>query len=393
MINFTRSTKAVSSIFIFNGALFGAWASRIPSIKQQFDISHQELSILLLLLAAGAIASFPMAGKLTDSLGASRLSKLTFWLYALAFIFIGFSPNIILLGFAVFFFGSIHGAMDVAMNSWASDIEAQNNKVIMPFFHAMFSFGAGIGAASGALMSWFDVTPNYHFVIFIIFMWPCYFWVKKGLVTKIKSSDDKQQTAGFKFPKGSLFIVALIAFSCAIGEGAMADWTAVYMSQEVNSSHSEAAIAYTIFSLFMVLTRLAGSQLINRFGVVPTVKVCALSSFIGALIVIMATTVLISYLGFALLGIGYSIVIPLAFSRAANVNNVSTGSAIAGVATFAYGGMLLGPVVIGLLADMLSLRIAFILFLVLSVYVFFAAKILNKQENKLNRVTEVVDNL
>ena len=386
MINFKGAITAVSMVFIFNGTLLGAWASRIPAIMQTLEISQQELSVLLFLLAAGAISSFPVAGKLSDSIGASELSAITFWLYGSPFIFIGFSANIIMLGISIFIFGCIHGAMDVAMNSWASEVEAQKGKTIMPFFHAMFSLGAGIGAASGAIMSWLDVTPALHFTSLVLLLIPGYWWVRKGLSSSPKKAIKNTVTKKFILPKGRLLVVALIAFSCALGEGAMVDWTAVYMSQEINSSHSEAALAYTIFSIFMVLTRLSGSSLIDRFGAVNMVKWCALSSFIGAIIVVTANAVFISYLGFALLGIGYSIVMPLAFSKAASVDKVNKGNAIAGIATFAYGGMLLGPVLLGMMAEVFSLRVSFTLFIFLSIYVFITAKSLDDKLNRSNKV-------
>lgn len=374
MFDSKQAIKAVSAVFIFNGALFGAWASRIPAITQAFDMSHQELSVLLLLLAAGAICSFPIAGKLTDSIGASRLSCLTFMIYAAAFALIGVSPNIYMLGLAIFVFGALHGAMDVAMNTWASEVETQSKKAVMPFFHAMFSLGAGIGAASGAIMSSFEIEVTIHFIIFISLFIPCYFWLKNSAYNQAKQGESNGGNANFKFPRGSLLIVAIVAFSCALGEGAMADWTAVFMTQEVNSSHSEAALAYTLFSIFMVLTRLSGTWLLAKLGTKAVVKLCAISSLSGAVIVVSAHTVITSYLGFALLGIGYSIIMPLAFSKAAKIGGNHSGTAIASVATFAYGGMLLGPVILGFLADIISLRMAFLLFAVLSTYVFFAAK-------------------
>lgn len=268
---FPSTSYAISLAFAFNGALFGGWASRIPEIKQQLTLSSQDLSLVLLCLALGAILSFPLAGRLLYGVSARRLSAITMALYGLAFITVGISHTMQALCALVFLFGGLHGAMDVSMNTWASERESIANKPLMPLFHAMFSLGAGLGAASGALMAMFDVDPALHFAALVLCLSPC------------------------------------------------------------------------------VLPILANVESLP-----------------------------LSYTGFALLGIGYSIIMPAAFTRAASINPQHPGSAIASVATFAYGGMLIGPVLIGILADALSLRSAFVLFIVLSAFVAAVAKQLGR---------------
>lgn len=375
MNNVSKQSTSVSLVFIFKGLLFGAWASRIPFVQESFAFSEMELSALLLLLAAGAISSFPIAGKVADSIGPNKLSFWTCLFYPFAFSFIGFSESTLLLAIALFLFGWVHGAMDVAMNAWGAEVEKLKSRTLMPFYHAMFSLGAGVGAATGVIAATFSIEVLIHFLVVSLVIVPVavYIWLNNDLNTPVISGDKSEKKSSFTFPTGQLLIVAIVAFSCALGEGAMADWASIYMSNEINSSHAQAAFAYTLFSVFMVITRLCGHRIIELLGVVSTIRVCALSSMFGATLLVLFSNTYISYLGFSLLGVGYAILMPLAFSKAAKVNDKNAGQAIAGVAIFAYGGMLLGPVLIGTLSDFISLRGAFTTFIILSIYVFFAS--------------------
>lgn len=381
MNHISKQTISVSFVFIFNGLLFGTWASRIPKINELFNFSEMGLSALLLLLAAGAISSFPIAGRLTDKIDASRLSMWLCILYPIPFVLIGLSDSVTLLAISLFLFGWIHGAMDVSMNAWGTEIEGEGEKTLMPFFHAMFSFGAGVGAASGILAAALNIELFFHFIIVSLVAIPVYVWVRKNSNKQVRIATKNESKQTFSFPRGKLLLVALVAFSCALGEGAMADWASVYMFSEVNSSHAQAALAYTIFSIFMVLTRLGGQRIIKVLGVVNTVKTCAISSMIGAILLVTVTNTQISYFAFALLGIGYAIIMPLAFSKAAKINKENTGTAIAGIAMFAYGGMLLGPVLIGVLAELSSLKSAFCTFIILSVFVLLSSNQFNDVRN------------
>lgn len=372
-----KQRNAVIISFIFNGALFGAWASRIPALIQQFAITPQQISMLLLCLAAGAITSFPIAGKITDSIGAARLSAITFICYGLVFSVLGMSLNVYMLFGLVFLFGGFHGAMDVAMNTWASEVEAISGKTLMPFFHAMFSLGAGIGAASGAIASWGQSSINLHFIVLAIVFLPLILVLNNAIKSAPKPQKSSEEKPKFTLPRGSLLIAAFVAFCCALSEGAMADWTAIYMNQALNSSHGQAATGYAIFAIAMFMTRLNGQYLIEKLGKTTVVRASAIASIGGVLLVLLTNQVYVGYLGFGLIGVGCSIIMPLAFSKAAESTSKHKGSAIASVAIFAYGGMLLGPVMIGFLAATFSLKVAFLLFIFLFMLVFSSAKSLD----------------
>ena len=385
------NTYAVSLLFIFNGCLFGTWAAKVPFFKQTFELDEKTLSILLLALALGAVVSFPLAGRLTDKLGVQRLSKITYLLYPLPFIGLALSTHFILLTISLFFFGFLHGAMDVVMNSWAAKIETLANKKLMPFFHAMFSLGAGIGAASSVFFVWTNVSTTLHFMAVSSSFIPFYTLLCKPFALTTPQQGSTSGTDNSKLPFVLLSAIGLIALCSALGEGAIADWSAVIMRQEFGTNMSFAGWAYAIFSMLMVLSRLSGHFFIEKYGVVAIVRVCSLFSFSGVMLIILVSSPYLALIGFAFMGIGYSIIVPLAFSKAATINQQKSGSAIALVATFAYGGMLCGPVIIGLIAHQTTLKSALYLLVALPIYTFVTAYLLkNKVKNKTQHLHKTV---
>lgn len=366
---------AVAMAFLLNGFLFGAWAARIPDFKIAFELSPQMLSFCLLMLAGGAILSFSMAGYLADRFRADRMTLLLAMIYPVPFIFLPLAPSLILFMIALLLFGFCHGAMDVTMNAWGSAVEQQAQRNWMPFFHAMFSIGAALGAGIGSLTAWLSWDSFPHFALVFGLFYLCLIFLRPNLPTTPAqdSSQDKGPQTLFALPSGLLWLVALIAMSAALGEGAVTDWIAVFMRTEIGSSAAEASLAYGLFSVAMVIMRLSGQALLSRYGIVPMVRFCAFASFTGAVCLILTDHLWLGYGACLLLGVGYAILMPLAFSKAAQQNPHQSGKSIAAIALFAYGGLLLGPALIGFIAEATSLQIAFGLFPLLSLFVFISA--------------------
>ena len=215
---------AISATFVLNGALFGIWASRIPAVKEQHDLSPSILGLLLLLLAGGAILMFPLAGRLVDGIGAARTTRILAIAYAIALPLIALAPDFWFLAAALFVFGACHGGMDVAMNAWGAEAERASGRSFMSSLHAMFSLGAGLGAASGWLAVQIrcvaDGTLRHGFAAYI----------RSGIsgLRRSRGQRGPRDNAVHCFPcrKGALLLVGIIAFASSMGEGAMADWSA-----------------------------------------------------------------------------------------------------------------------------------------------------------------------
>ncbi len=346
--------------FTLNGLLFGVWAARVPTFKEEFALAPGTLGLLLLALAAGAIFSFPFAGGLSERWGTERLTVLCAWAYGPSLVCMALASNVFLLGVALFAFGALHGAMDVAMNGWGARVETQLQRSTMSVFHAMFSLGAGLGAASGYLAAAFGFAPIAHFSAValcgggaaLVFMVPF-----RAKCAPAKAGSGSRPVV--MLPSGALLLVGLIAFSVAIGEGAMADWSAVFLHSIVRATEAQAALGYAAFSITMVLTRLCGGLIVERFGPVATTRLSGVTAIAGLGLVISTDVFAVALTGFALVGVGYAVVMPLVFSRAAADPVTRPGPAIASVATLSYGGMLLGPALVGFIAQMTDLRVSF----------------------------------
>lgn len=356
----TRSWQAVAMMFFVNGALFGAWASRIPALADKFNLQPSTLGLVLLTLAFGAIASFPLAGFGSERLGAAYLTRRLTVAYAVALIAIGLAPNLPTLIISVVLFGATHGAMDVSMNAWAAEVERDLQTSTMSVFHAMFSLGTGIGAACGFAAVRIDISVVSQFTTIAIVTSSVALLVSSIPDAKRKfMSSEKPSVALLALPRGALIMVGLVGFGTSLGEGAMADWSAIYLVRVALSDPGIAALGYASFSLVMVIFRLLGGRIVAHFSAVLTVRFSALTSAAGVAMAVAGATPAWTLSGFALMGAGYAIVMPLVFSRAANDQKIAPGPAIASVATLGYGGMLLGPPLIGMIAELTGLRIAF----------------------------------
>ncbi len=367
MIGLVAAWRAVAAMFILNGALFGIWASRIPAVRDRLDLTHEALGYGLLFMAAGAVCSFPVTGRLTDRFGAVALTRIVAVLYTLSLILLAMAGGFWALAAFLFVFGAFHGSMDVAMNAWAAEVEQAYRKPVMSSFHAMWSLGAGLGALSGYGAVQMGLTVMQHFLLaggVVVALALALSWVHW--------SSRKAAAHGgavFALPSGALILVGFTALCGALGEGAVADWSAIFLRDVTGAAESIAALGYAVFSVTMVAIRLAGGFVIARFGPVATARFGGVCAALGVLGVVSAGEAGLALAGFALMGVGYAVIMPLAFSRAANDPHVPPGRAIASVATLGYGGLLIGPPLIGFLAEMLTLRLAFTALLPLAVLI------------------------
>ncbi|WP_371732304.1 MFS transporter [Ruegeria sp. HKCCA6837] len=378
MITIIAAWRAVSAMFILNGALFGIWASRIPAVRDRLGLSHEELGYGLLFMAAGAVCSFPITGRLTDQFGAVAVTRVIAVLYTLSLILLAMAGGFWGLAVFLFIFGAFHGSMDVAMNAWAAEVEQTFDKPVMSSFHAMWSLGAGLGALSGYVAVQMGLSVLAHFLLaggLVVA-----FALTSSWVRWTSKRSERGQGSVFALPSGILVLVGFTALCGALGEGAVADWSAIYLRDITNATESVAALGYAVFSVTMVAFRLAGAVVITRFGPVATARFGGLCAAVGVFAVVSAVTPLPALAGFALMGVGYAVIMPLAFSRAASDPVVPPGQAIASVATLGYGGLLIGPPLIGFLAELFGLRLAFSVLLPLAALITVLAGALRRAD-------------
>jgi len=279
----------------------------------------------------------------------------------------------------LFLFGGAMSAMDVAMNEQAVLVERNAKRPLMSSFHASFSIGALAGALIGAVMASISaITPFLHFIIVAIVFGLAMLLSVPHLLNVEPEAKEKSST--FSFPQRALWPLGAVAFSCAIAEGAMADWSAVYLSQAVKTTASFAALGYAAFSLTLTIGRLLGDRLSTIWSPSFIVRAGGLIATIGFLAAVITLQPLVVLIGFAAIGIGLANIIPLSFSAAGNHPGVAPGAGIAGVATIGYAGFLAGPPVIGLIAEATSLRIALIIITVLVGSLVFTGKAIDVEK-------------
>lgn len=371
---FKNSRFAVSLIFAINGMVFGTWASRIPAIVDFHDLSPGSLGLLIFLAGLSAVIAFSIFGRAADRYGAAFITKrATLLLIPLTLIFIAYANSIWMLVFAVIFFGAIHGGDDVAMNAWAAEVEREYTRPVMSSFHAMWSLGAGIGAGLGSLLAFYEVGFKNHFSLISIIIFVLA--LSAAFVPFESQKNKKEANSPFiSIPKGSLLPVATITFFASLSEGAVADWSAIFLKSVASLNDGNAALGFTVFSVCMFSMRLLGDRISFILGPATAARYSGLVAFTGSIILLVSDSFLLLLLGFGLIGLGIAVIIPLAFSRAGNDETISQGTAIASIATLGYGGMLLGPLFLGLIAEITSIKTSFLILPIMAFFIFILSK-------------------
>ncbi len=355
---------AVLGAFFVNGALLAAWVSRIPAIQTRLNMSEGTLGLVLLGLSVGVLAALTIAGGLIARFSSRKITIAAGLAMTFILPFLALMPTPAMLWLCLGLFGAATSTMDVAMNDQAVIVERRAGTPLMSSFHAAFSIGALAGALIGSAITWLSIEPFFHFLLITILFAAIILLISRHLVGT--QSEPAQEESLFRFPPRIVWPLGAIAFCAAIGEGAMADWSAVYLNQSIETTAAVAALGFAAFSLTMTIGRLLGDTLSSRFGPVSVVRIGGLLATIGLLAAISTNDPIVVLLGFAFVGAGVANVIPLAFSAAGKMSQLPPGVGIAGVATIGYAGFLAGPPVIGLLAEATSLRLSLAIVAVLS---------------------------
>ncbi|MAU12625.1 MAG: MFS transporter [Anaerolineaceae bacterium] len=357
-----QSRLAVLGMFFINGALMATWISRIPQIQDKLGLSEGQLGIVLLGLSAGVLTALSVAGGLVARYGSRRVTVTAAFILALLLISLPWMPNSVALWLNLFVFGMALSTMDVAMNAQAVEVEARAERPLMTTFHASWSVGGFVSAAIGAAMASMSVEPQPHFVFGAVLFGSLIFVFRRHLLFNVASEEADEQEQVFRLPPRVLWPLGIVAFAGAIGEGAMADWSGVYLSDVVHTDDATAALGFTVFSIMMTMGRLFGDRLAARFSPARLVQLGGLVATAGLLLAIFLPTPITTLVGFAAVGLGVSTVVPLAFSAAGRIPGISASVGIASVATIGYAGFLAGPPVIGLIAEATSLQLALLVF-------------------------------
>jgi MFS family permease len=353
-----RPRLAVTALFLANGSGIGLWAATIAPIKLLYGLTDFQLSMVLLAFAIGAILTMTIAGHIAARFGSARVALLTGIAFVLVVPIPAFMPDLVTLTLAILVFGACNGAMDVAMNGHGAVVERLTGKPIMSSFHAAFSLGClvGAGAGSGILAAGFGPMATMS----CAGLWGLLLVAAFATSLRVPETEPREAPVGFALPSRAVLLVGSLAFLTMFAEGAIADWAGVYLVTETGTTTAIAAWGYGSFAMAMMTGRFVGDRLVHAFGAPKVVAFGAAASVVGLGITLAVPSVAVAIIGYALAGIGIANIIPVMFSAGGRAVPDHPSIGVAMAATCGYAGFLLSPPLIGVFADVLSLRVALI---------------------------------
>ncbi|MFJ6567572.1 MFS transporter [Streptomyces sp. NPDC091292] len=356
----TRLRAALTVFFALDGFIFAGWVVRIPAIKEQTGASASTLGLALLGVSAGAVVTMTLTGRLCRRLGSHRVTVGCAVLLALSVALPPLTHSALALGLVLLAFGAAYGGLNVAMNSAAVDLVGALRRPVMPSFHAAFSLGGMLGAGLGGLVAG-HLSPTRHLLTLTVIGLVVTATTSRTLLRYEAPARPESKRRGAtprrldRRTRGLVLVFGLIALCTAYGEGALADWGALHLEEDLSAHPGIAAAGYSCFALAMTIGRLTGTTLLERLGRTRTLVAGGTTAAVGMLIGALAPSVWAALLGFAVTGLGLANIFPVAIERA---GALAGPTGVAAASTLGYGGMLLGPPAIGFMADWFSLPTA-----------------------------------
>ncbi len=348
---------SVSLLFFMNGFLIGNWAPQIPEFINRHSLDESQMGLMIAIFGAGSLLLMPLTGISIARYGVVKITKLTSALAAATLFWIIFAPDILTATLAIFIFGGFIAAMDVAMNAFAVDVERQLSKPVMSSCHGFWSLGGLAGAISGGyIIQSFSNASQALITVIIATILVAFAWAK--IISKDVAHKSTRQP--IQFPRTLLpWLIGIVALFAAMPEGAIIDWSALYLRQEFGATALTSSLAFGAFSAAMAIVRFAGDPIRANLGAVKTVKICALTAAVGLLLSGLATSPLLVIIGFAIAGLGLSNIVPIAFAAAGNLPGLAPGIGLSLTTTIGYSGVLVAPAILGYIAEYTGFALLF----------------------------------
>jgi len=346
-------------LFLMHGLIVSTWVSRIPAIQTALQISNGILGLTLLSAAVGAVTTIPITGWLITRYGSRKVALISSIGFCCGLVLPAVAFNPLTLSLALFFVGAVAAAMDVSMNAHGVEVERELGVPTMSRFHGMFSLGGMIGAGIGGAVAARGVSPLPHFAVSgAINLAALLFFARPTMLDTHETGAATGHRLPLKKIPPVLLALSAIAFCILLSEGAMADWTAVYLKQVLGAGPGLAAQGYAVFSAAMACFRFLGDIITTRLGPLLTVRVGSLVAAAGLIWALSVFSPHWALPGFAAVGAGFSVIIPLAFGSGGRVPSINPGTGIATVTGIGYVGFIVGPPAIGFASQLVTLRYA-----------------------------------
>ena len=354
---------SISAFFFLSGLIFSSWASRIPDIKNNLGLSDAGLGLILFALPAGQLISLPVSAWMSSKYGSRFLLLIASLLCPLTLIFVPIASGSIQLVLALIVFGVFGNMLNIAMNTQAVGLETMYGRSIMASFHGLWSVAGFTGAVLGSFCVSSEISPLLHFsIIFGLTGMIVLLYFKTTLDDVPSQKNEKRIIAK---PDSKLIILGLIAFCCMVCEGAMADWSGVYFQNVVESPAKFITIGYIAFTATMAIGRFTGDWLVTKFSIKRILQMSGITITTGLLTAVIFPNIVSATIGFLLVGFGVSSVVPIVYGCAGRTTTMLASSALATVSTIGFLGFLVGPPLIGFIAQVAGLQFSFTIIAVL----------------------------
>jgi MFS family permease len=365
---------AVSAFFFIAGFTFASWASRIPDIKTKLELSDAGLGAVLFALPVGLMVSMPFSGFFVSRYGSRRILLTAAVVYPVLLTLLGLAASAWQLAAVLFSFGFCGSILNISMNTQAVGVEALYGRSIMASFHGIWSLAGFSGAAVGTLMISLGLTPFAHYCIV------CIATILLGVMVykyTIPHQASNKKDPIFAKPDKALLKLGLIAFGCLVCEGTMFDWSGVYFQKVVKVQASYITLGYVAFMSSMAAGRFIADWLVTKFGVKPIIQFSGIIIAVGLLTAVVFPFLPSAIIGFLLVGFGVSSVVPLVYGLAGKSKTMLPGVALAAVSSIGFLGFLVGPPLIGFIAEAAGLRLSFTVIAIIGISTTILASKLN----------------
>ena len=347
-----------SALFLVHGLIVSTWVSRIPAIQSGLHLANGVLGLTLLASALGAVSTIPIAGWSVTRYGSKKVTTVASIAFCLSILLPALATNAVSLACTLFVWGALAAAMDVSMNAQGVEVEKAMGNPTMSRFHGMFSLGGMLGAGAGGMVAARGIATLPHFAISGVLNALVVVAIAGLLLDTHVAPAGTEHRLPFRKIPPVLLALSAIGFCILLAEGAIADWTAVYLRQVLHAGPGTAAAGYAVFSAAMAIFRFLGDAVTARLGPLRTLRAGSLVAAAGLLTALCAFSASWSLPGFALAGAGFSVIIPLVFGSGGRVEGISPGAGIATVTGIGYAGFIVGPPAIGFASQLVTLRYA-----------------------------------
>jgi MFS family permease len=351
--------RLIMLVFFLQPVAFGSWLPRIPEVQASLGMGPAALALALLGMPLGTLLTLPFAGPLVGRIGARTTIMVGFIYYAIAVSLPAFSTDPIVLFIALMLAGSAISFLELGLNVGADAIEKSTGSLIMTKSHGFWSIGIMVGSLVGSGMAGLGIAPQWAIAAIALVTLPMGIAAGGALPRMERETPgaDASERSAWSLPSPALIGVCLFVFGITMTEGAMADWSAIFLRDALSAEGGIVGLGYSVFAFMVAAGRFSGDSLKARLGAVGTARLCGALAVFGAVLLYVAPNITLALIGFGTIGFGVSVGFPLAVTAAAGIGDRAASANVAVLSFVALTGFLIGPPMIGFVAEHSSIRI------------------------------------